>query len=268
MSYKKESLDNLLVLIKDIINKQENEWFQLKLGELLFLNKTDSLDYKTPASLENKLSLIQEYLSIDVNNLIDYSEIEEPVREQLFRDCLEMCRFEKGTNNHKKNFSDFCRYAHLQLEELFNYYYIKKYINIEKILQSITKFNVKYQPKEMPISITNISFAIKMNALVNELNFTNKQKQNLKFLNDIRNEMSHRSTLTKSNEDIILDTFHNTFPNYAIKSFVEFATLSIEEQKIFNSGNFIITKRKENYTQIKELIENIKVTLLNSLNQY
>jgi len=268
MSYKKESLDNLLVLIKDIINKQENEWFQLKLGELLFLNKTDSLDYKTPASLENKLSLIQEYLSIDVNNLIDYSEIEEPVREQLFRDCLEMCRFEKGTNNHKKNFSDFCRYAHLQVEELFNYYYIKKYINIESILQSITKFNTKYQPKEMPKSITNITFVVKMNAIVKELNLTSKQKQILSFLNDIRNEMSHRSTLTNSNEDLILDTFHKTFPNYTIKPFVEFATLSIEEQKIFNNGNFIITKRKENYTNIKELIENIKVTLLNSLNQY
>jgi hypothetical protein len=268
MTYKKDSLEKLLVLLKDIIKNPESEWFTLKLDELLLFNKNDSFDYKNSTSLENKLSLIQEYLSIDVNNLIDYSEIEEPVREQLFRDCLEMCRFEKGTNNHKKNFSDFCRYAHLQLEELFNYYYIKKYINIENILQSITKFNVKYQPKEMPVSITNISFAIKMNALVNELNFTNKQKQNLKFLNDIRNEMSHRSTLTKSNEDIILDTFHKTFPNYTIKSFVEFGTLSIEEQKIFNSGNFIITKRKENYTNIKELIENIKVTLLNSLNQY
>jgi hypothetical protein len=267
MSYKKDSLDKLLVLLKDIINIPENEWFTLKLGELIFLNNTESLDHKTNSSLEIKLSLIQEYLSIDVNNLIDYSDIEEPAREQLFRDCLEMCRFEKGTNNHKKNFSDFSRYAHLQLEELFNYYYIKKYINIESILQTITKFNVKYQPKEMPISITHISFAVKMNALGNELNLTFKQKQSLIFLNDIRNEMSHRSTLTKSNEDIILDIFHKTFPNYTKNPYIEFATLSREEQKIYNDGNFIITKRKENFIAIKELIENIKITLLNSLNQ-
>lgn len=122
----RKKLNDLLRFVKEIANFPGNEWFKSQLAETFNVNpiKKETGEFTVllgdSANLEEKVNLIRSYLAIDLQNLIDYSGFEEPSREQLFRDCVEMCRFEKGTPNHKKNFGEFCRYAHLQAEEMIN----------------------------------------------------------------------------------------------------------------------------------------------------
>ena len=47
-----------------------------------------------------------------------------------------------------------------------------------------------------------------------------------------------------------------------LKSNVDFNILAISQREIYNRGKYIITKRKENFSQIKDTIENLKLNII------
>jgi hypothetical protein len=259
MNYKKETLVKLLKLIEEISNQRNNEWFKNELVNL-FLKSPESTKTFDQLSLESKINLIQEYLSIDLNNLIDYSVFEEPSREQLFRDNLEMMRFQKGTPNHRINFGEYCRYAHLQAEEMINYF-LNKISNsrIEKVEIFLKQFLTSYNPSKKPTEIHHIYYTNKLLAFKNARNLSKIIVDTLWFINDFRNELSHRNSFSIQNEDKELAQFEN---EGFLQSNIDFSKLDNRQREIYKKGKYIITKRKEDFSQIKNVIEGLRDNVL------
>ena len=102
---KKESLDKLLILIDEICSKDENLWFKNKISSKYGVYCIDE------NSQNLQLSNIENYLKLDGYKIIDYSGIKnEVVRNQLFRDCIEMSKYRLGKINDTISFDEFCRF--------------------------------------------------------------------------------------------------------------------------------------------------------------
>jgi hypothetical protein len=262
MNYKKESLLKLLKLIEEISIQPGNEWFNNQIINLFVKNNSTNNNIDK-TSLEARIRLIQQYLCVDVENLIDYSDFEDPAREQLFRDHLEMVRYKKGTPNHKICFSEFCKYAHLQSEEMINYFLNKiSDFKIESIQDFVNKNNPNYNPSKKPTVIHHISYTYKLTAFKNAHGFSKSTNDTLWFINDFRNEMSHRNSLANNTDDIKLIEFEN---EGFLRSRVDFNTLSKKQKDILNEGHYIIKKRKENYNAVYEAIVELKGAILRAI---
>src|SRR5690606_11684966 len=199
---KKESLEKLLVLIDDICSKDENFWFKDKLSTSLGVNSSDEMNYNF------KLSKIEGYLKLDGYKIIDYTDIKnEVVRNQLFRDCIEMSKYRLGKINDTISFDEFCRYAHLQVEELLNYFYYQKFNNDIKLANNfILKHWSGYTPPNSD-KIISIPVFAKTLAFMSEFGFKNTSlSRTLDFIRDFRNELSHRNSYELDKEDEILKT--------------------------------------------------------------
>src|SRR5690349_471649 len=114
MAQKKEDLQKLLELIDKWANEEGNDWFRNEL-----IKRYSQTNYLSSASdprivnIGQNVEIIQRYLMLDIIPVIDYSDIAESnVRNQLFRDCIEMGKYRLGKINHKVDFDEFCRYAH------------------------------------------------------------------------------------------------------------------------------------------------------------
>jgi hypothetical protein len=262
MNVKKEQLIKFLKLVLEISNQKDNEWFKNQL--LLSIGKNQNTTVGPEiSSIEGKIHLIQDYLSIDINNLFDYSLFEEPAREQLFRDNLEMMRFQKGTPNHKINFGEFCRYAHLQAEEMINYFLNKiSDSKLDKVEMFIKQYVSSYNPVKKPVEIHHIYYTNKLLAFKNSKNLAKKTVDTLFFINDYRNELSHRNSFSIQNEDRELAQFEK---EGFLESNINISKLDRRQLEIFNKGKYIITKRKEDFNLIKNTIEDLKDNVLTAI---
>ncbi|MCS5488888.1 hypothetical protein [Algoriphagus limi] len=265
----KKKLTALLNLISELSELPENEWFKNQLIKQFSTHSENVSEnhssYSNPINLDQKVNLIRKYLAIDLQNLIDYSGFEEPSKEQLFRDCLEMCRFEKGTPNHKKDFGEFCRYAHLQAEEMINFFFIKASGSKISLLDKYLKENLSnYNPSKTPKSIFHINYSYKLQALKGLLQISKRYIDHLFFLNDFRNELSHRNSLSKQDDDKTLIEYQKLGFN---DSFPDIRNLNGYEKGILNKGNFIISKRKEEFHKVYETLEGLKENILEGINK-
>lgn len=265
----RRKLASFLKFIKEIANLPGNEWFKNQISETFSSNPEKKGSNATISEgaieLEEKVNLIRQYLAIDLQNLIDYSRFEEPSREQLFRDCIEMCRFEKGTPNHKKNFGEFCRYAHLQAEEMINYFFTKSSEGDIALLDEFLRYKVSnYKPQKKPTSIFHINYTTKLSAFKGLVSFEKKFIDHLYFLNDFRNELSHRNSMSISNEDNAMIAYEKK--GFA-EGYVDFKKLSGGEIDIFNKGKYIITKRKEEFHLVYEVLEDLKEKVLDRIHK-
>jgi hypothetical protein len=130
MPQNKEDLDKLLLFISEIANEPNNEWFKAKLVTKIFEKQVVELDKSgnSDTIIADNIESIRRYLMLDVMPIIDYSDIlDTRIRDQLYRDCIEMSKYRLGKINNCINFDEFCRYAHLQAEELLNYFYHRLY---------------------------------------------------------------------------------------------------------------------------------------------
>ena len=243
--YNKESLEKLLILIDEICKNDENFWFKEALMKktLISENKSD---------ITIKLRNIEKYLKIDGLEIIDYSEIKnENVRRQLFRDSVEMSKYRLGKINDTINFDEFCRYAHMQAEELINYFYSEKfYGNLDYVNEFILKhFNI-YKPIENLNSLNQINYNAKLTAFIKEYKLEKGPlKSTLEFLSNIRNELSHRNSIETINEDAILSELQKKKLDVS-SSYIDYNLTSKEDKKLFNKGRFIYLKRKQDYNEI------------------
>jgi len=261
MKYKKENLFKLLKLVEEISKQPGNESF-LEGLQNKFSKKTSVPNLDTE-SLEAKINLIRDYLSIDLNRVIDYSYFEEPARESLFRDCIEMGRYEKGTPSHKIDFGEFCRYAHLQGEEMINYFFNKiSNQNIIIVDQFIQEKVAGYKPIKKPTEIHHIFYTHKLSAFKSISQMSKKSIDVFWFLNEYRNELSHRNSLTTLSEDKDLALFEKSG---FIGAQVDFQKLDYKQKEIYNRGKYVITKRKNDFSLIYDSIEELKKHIIDTL---
>ncbi len=188
-------------MIKELYSNPENNEFISGIQNIVL---SDKMFYERLFS--NRLSLnpeslnkIEQYLSldyrIDSKVLPDYSFItNEVVRDQLIADYREMLRYRYGTRNHKIDFSEFCRYAVLQIEMLVNYYFETKYSSTELVVKEIQSASNKYTPKEQPKYVSEIPLLIKLTHLQLVFNWKNKITK-YTYPIFVRNRQSHRSLI-------------------------------------------------------------------------
>lgn len=147
---------------------------------------------------------IEKYLGLDYYvdgqpSLIDYSFIEETeIRAQLISDNREMMRYRYGTRFHIINFEEYCRYAHLQVEMLLNYYYDKTCSTLDEIKAHIVKYNSSAEIANAK-SLGAISHNSKLWAFCTEHNMEYSTRTILDYLREVRNRSSHRSPETEEN---------------------------------------------------------------------
>lgn len=188
MGQNKEQLNKLLQFIKRLIEEPGNEEFVHGLQELL------SAHINQPAD-DSKLADIEKYLGLDYKldsaiPDIDYSFIKiDYARDQLISDYREMLRYRFGVRSHKIDFSEFCRYAMMQVEQLLNYYYLTKFSTIEEIKDYINK-HLTWINLDRLDSVKALSLSAKLAAFPNKL----KKKTVLDYAREVRNEQSHRSS--------------------------------------------------------------------------
>lgn len=254
---KKESLDKLLVFIGEICRKEKYEWFKEKLISNL------GCENNNIGNSSLQLSKIEEYLKLDGYKIIDYTAIKNVrVRNQLFRDCIEMSKYRLGKINDTISFDEFCRYAHLQVEELLNYFYHEKFNgNYTEANKFITKHWETYSPPNSK-KISAISISAKTTGFLGEYGFSNTTlSRNLDFLRDYRNELSHRNSYELRKEDEVLATI--SVKNINIQnSFIDFRTTSKTDQDLHKKGRFIYLKRAQNYKEIIESLEILKEAII------
>ncbi len=263
--YKKESLEKLLVLIDEISAREENDWFKEELQKKYgALEDNPVRNNNNSSSFNLQINNIEKYLKLDGYTVIDYSAIvNETVRDQLFRDCIEMSKYRLGKINDTINFDEYCRYAHLQAEELINYYYTEKFDgDLEKVREFIKKYLPTYDSSKRIYSLNQISYFYKLTAFLIDNDLTKgKMKETLEFLIDLRNELSHRNSLEERKEDEILVKTKVRGLDIT-KNYIDFSTTSSRDKDLFKKARFIYNKRQQNYELILESLNHLKEAVI------
>ncbi|MBQ8709430.1 MAG: hypothetical protein IJ550_02450 [Bacteroidaceae bacterium] len=189
MAQNKEQLEKLLHFIERLVNEPGNEDFANKLRQMLCVpSPFVSTDNSKLIEIEKYLGL--DYLLDSASSNIDYSFVaDDYIREQLISDFREMLRYRYGVRSHKIDFSEFCRYAMLQVEQLINYFFQNKFLSNEDVKNYINE-NVEWAPQEKAVSATKLSLAVKLSAFMHGK--SNKILRTLNYARDVRNEQSHR----------------------------------------------------------------------------
>lgn len=257
--YSRESLEKLLVVIDEICKEEENLWFKESLENKFY--KSDDLNN---SEVKLKLRNIEKYLKIDGVEIIDYSEIENTtVKNQLFRDCLEMSKYRLGKINNTINFDEYCRYAHMQAEELINYYYNQKFNgNLISIQEFILKYFTIYKINNNLNSLNQISYYSKLSAFTKAYELEKGPlKATIEFLSNLRNELSHRNSSDIINEDSILRSLKNKNIDIS-SSYIEYKKFSKDDINLYKKGRFIFLKRKQDYEEIIENLNYLKQAII------
>jgi hypothetical protein len=250
---KKENLQKLIELIKEVLKEPKNKWFKEALLADIF-GLSDDPDDKSWIA---KINLIEQYLSIDGFQVIDYSFIEnDRVRNQLICDNIEMSRHRLGKRTGKVDFEEYCRFATLQIEELLNYFYS---VRFNKNLNDIITFIQAKVPENFEVkgsSLGAISLWCKFEAFMEGTGLKTKGKlyQLGNFLIKLRNEGSHRNTLAESNED-------NALREAEVRGFfgyVDFKRFTPTETTAYNRVQYILFKRKQEFNLVEENLEYFK----------
>lgn len=106
-----------------------------------------------------------------------------------------MMRYRYGTRYHKEDFSEFCRYAHLQIEMLLNHYYLLKGGgNIEEVKDYIKQYNKDINYDKIT-TVYSIHFNVKWYAfrIEHKPSIPYAQDRVVEHIREMRNELSHRS---------------------------------------------------------------------------
>ncbi len=262
---KKENLEKLIRLIGEIVKDNRYEWFGRELAKLMNTGYVPEIPVGG-SNIENRVIQIQKYLNINFNDIIDYSDFDEPSREQLTRDCIEMCRYKSGTPSHKIDFGEFCRYAHLQIEEIFNYYLNKISNNKIEFAKSFIRSNNHLykdldnnQRENTTKYVHQISHKYKIFAFHNACTFKAETKNIILHLNDIRNKMSHRDSLSASTDEATLKHyFEHGFSPKKRPSFIKGDPL----QQLYNDGTLIIWTREQDFNNVFSAIEEVKMKII------
>lgn len=204
MAKNKENLQKLLEFLdKSILHEPENKWFVEELRKRINPIGSGGNCKET----KEKIDKIEKYLGLDYEldsayPLIDYKFIKDQYLRECFEsDWREMMRWYCGTRNHSKDFSEFCRYALIQLERLLNTFYFNTHNgNFEDIKAIILQYATWATIGEKVKTIEGIPFAVKFDAFKKEYNINKDLSDIIDKIRDVRNTTSHGSSVPDSNE--------------------------------------------------------------------
>lgn len=232
MPQKKEDLEKLLKLLQTWANEKGNEWFKKELIRIF-----NSENIHSSSMIEEKITHIEKYLLLDGVKVIDYTSIKnnKQVRDQLTRDSFEMSRYRVGLIKHDIHFEEFCRYAHMQCEELLNYFFLERHNKVlSSIISEIKAFNERAIIKADVRRVSEIGYTIKLIAFYNMQCITYDVYQTCWRLNEIRNNISHRSTTEKkevANDSVrFLSDANYDLVFVAVEKFLTAVTANISAQ--------------------------------------
>lgn len=179
----------------------QNTEFGEELRKRLGIASSATFVESSPTDAE-RIRLIEKYLGLDysmdtIKSAVDYSFVKmSDVCSQLTSDNREMMRFRYGTRYHEIDFDEFCRYAHLQVEMLLNYFYdIKNNSDLQSIKNHLKRYNSTALGLDKAVNLGAIAFNVKLWAFDNEIHLDKKVKEVIENLRAVRNELSHRSTI-------------------------------------------------------------------------
>lgn len=263
---KKENLDKLVDIVLTICEDKENYWFKEKL-----LNALQSPRFLSDNSIIYKLNNIENFLDINGIQTMDYTDIEdESVRIQLIADNIQMQKYRLGKVNQRVDFEHFCKYAHFQVEELVNYYFHKSYNTFNEIVAEFEKksmsINNAKKIEEIPYYQKQQIISNKISIIYNQLGIERKINFRDVFykINDIRNQLSHRSSLNiQKNDDDVL----RHIESLDIDLTKSFDLYNGEQREWYNKGKNIQFKRKSDFRLITDAIYQFKTLIVYFIKQ-
>ena len=190
-------------LNKIIQLSEQNPEFGAELRKKLGMTSS-AKTFLQSSDFDKRIEHIEKYLGLDYYvdgqpSLIDYSFIEATeIQAQLISDNREMMRYRYGTRFHIINFDEYCRYAHLQVEMLLNYYYDKTSSTLDEIKAHIVKYNPTADIANAK-SLGAISYNSILWAFCAEHDVGYTTKTIFDYIRKVRNRSSHRSLETEEN---------------------------------------------------------------------
>ncbi len=219
-------------------------------------------------------------------NLLDYSFIEEDnVRLKLEEDDqkMEKIAFENDQTK-KETFISFCTSAFHQIENLLNYYFWKKFPEIDDLKDYMWHNNPLFQDrwkklkkldkKERLNRLNNFKtvrdFDINTLVYLFEKEFYFDQHlsygKKLTHLREIRNDESHRCTVLDTNEQVIINQFEEIKKERkAKKEKGKQFILSPKQKK--EEMNYLTLKyiEEKNYKNVRNILREVKNNIKNTL---
>ena len=209
---KKKRLTQLLDFVKVLYAHPDNKEFAAGIQEMVLADEDFWKRHGASATLvsdglDAEIRRIKEYLSldfgIDQEDLEDYAFVsDKDVRLQLLTDYREMLRFQFGTRSHRIDFLEFCRYAHLQVEMLVNYYFETAFNgNFGMMIDAMKEQYANFKVAEKASNISEVFFKSKLFYLMNIFGWARNDISVYLNVYEVRNRQSHRSL--RSNKDLI-----------------------------------------------------------------
>jgi hypothetical protein len=213
MPYKKENLEKLLVLIKQICDEKDNDWFKEKLIGQLIINSPENKN-ETSNGFESYFKLLKKQFRIKANKF--YENItDKQLKAQLVNDCVQMYWYQ--VNN---DVNQLFVYAFFQMENMLNYYathsncyekiksnknYYTHVFNENFIVSCKSSF-LDSEDNHKPIIKINIWGKLIFWAYdTNNIEYLKNQNNNFSNLINIRNSFIHKMTQEHKMENYSLD---------------------------------------------------------------
>lgn len=276
--------------LQSVLNKilqltEQNSEFGVELRRKLGITSSvKATSY--PSDFDKRVEHIEKYLGLDYYvdgqpSLIDYSFVKETeIRAQLISDNREMMRHRYGTRFHIINFDEYCRYAHLQVEMLLNYYYDRVDNTLDEIKKHIVKYNSTAEIANEK-SLGAISYNSKLWAFCAEHNVGYSVRTIFDYIREVRNRSSHRSPeaeqITISDAQKRLKTM--SLPIHKEDGYVQSYKLkeSSTEYNIFNNMVkkadwykeylLLVWLHNQKFTEINEAIKEICNKVQNAISE-
>ena len=260
------------------IEKTNYDFKEVLLGHLSFLKLIKGENNTVIQNLQIRYNFLV--------NLLDYSFIEEDnVRLKIEQDNqkMEKIAFENDQRE-KETFISFCTSAFHQIENLLNYYYWKKFSDIDDLKEFMWQNNPLFQKKWKKLKKLSKEERLKelnkfktvrdfdINTLVflyeKEFYFDKHESYNKKLthLREIRNDDSHRCTvLDTEDEEIILDYEEIKKEEKAKKENGKLFIPTPNQKK--KEMNYLTLKYIEakNYKNVRKLLREVTNTIKNTL---
>lgn len=262
MAENKEQLKLLLEFIAKILEQEGNEWFHDELAVLFskrIMSEKDT-EVRLSAVTIKEFGSIDKYIENGIIPIIDYEDIEDvSIKYTLLRDCIEMgkCRFSHF--GQPQSFLDFCKYAFFQIEQLVNYYIIKKNGNsFKKSVDYIKEYNSMART-ERKKKVSSIPFSDKLFAIKNQTGMKQELKGTLDKVSYARNNSLHRSP---EQEDRLIDIT----PLFKESIKKEKTEQSSKDKEIIQDYYYLKFIADRDYSLITNSIMELKQIIVSNLN--
>ena len=204
------------ILQKVLLLCAQNAEFASALKEKLGVEPSQPISPASTAISDERVDKIEQYLGLDyrLDNIaisdtlyqqLDYSFIQSTaLKEMLISDFREMMRYRYGTRSHKADFTEFCKYAHYQLENLVNYFMEAWSLNEDDEVDiAIAKQNII---ENYPVKLGKFTFYKEVHSIT-EIDYVNKVRAELNFLGIGNNVVSQYKYETPYSLEKIQITF-------------------------------------------------------------